>query len=126
MWLCVFLLFESVRYVYYLYLGSVVAGTVLTISGEGFDFDTPVNNVVTIGGTPCVVTGFTGQDLLCNVGAGHAGTHDVIMHVMGYGLAAYSSTILQFTYAFNVSGIEPVTGGLGGMIQNNQFVYVHF
>ena len=52
--------------------------------------------------------------MLCTVGPGSAGTHDVILHVLGLGAAVYFDAVLQFTYNFSLYDVTPLTAGLGG------------
>ena len=95
-------------------IGSYVDSTELVISGTGFDGTVSSNNMVTIGGTECVVTSATDTEIRCDVGTGDAGTHDIIVNVADKGLAKHENQNHTFTYEFAIDSINPTSGGLGG------------
>ena len=70
--------------------------------------------MVTIGGTACQVTSATSTEVRCDVGPGEAGTHRIVMNVNDKGHAKHDSGNHSFTYDFEVDGIDPTAGGLGG------------
>ncbi|XP_013401885.1 LOW QUALITY PROTEIN: fibrocystin-L-like [Lingula anatina] len=93
--------------------GSSLSSTVLTVQGTGFG-TTPADNLVTIGGEPCVVTSATATQLQCNIGDGPVGTHTVDVNVLSKGLAQHVGGTFNFTYDFLIFDISPVNGSLGG------------
>ena len=70
--------------------------------------------MVTIGGTACQVTSATSMEIRCDVGLGEAGTHRIVLSVADKGHAKHHSGNYSFTYDFEVDGIDPTAGGLGG------------
>ena len=97
-------------------LGSQTSGTVLTLSGSGFDATVSTANTVEIGGVACDVVTATGAELTCSVGRGPAGSHDVVINVLGKGLAEHTGGVHRFVYSFQVTGIDPATGGNAGRL----------
>ena len=89
-------------------------GQTVTISGSGFSPDT-ANMRITIANTNCTVLSSTSTRLTCELGSKAAGVYDVILHVKGKGLAAYSSPEpLTFTYEISLVSISPNACGFGG------------
>ncbi len=91
--------------------GSSTDGTVLVITGTGFD-PIEANNNVTIGGEPCTITSASETQLECDIGPGPAGTHDVIVYVSDKGYP--SGNTFTFTYLFELDSVEPSSGSVGG------------
>ena len=71
--------------------------------------------MVTIGGTTCQVTSATSTEVRCDVGPGEAGTHRIVLSVADKGHAKHDGGNHSFTYDFEVDGIDPAAGGLGGV-----------
>ena len=94
--------------------GSQTSGTVVTLSGTGFDDTAPSANTVIIGGVTCPVTAATATELKCSVGEGPAGSHAVVVNVLSKGLAEHSGGPYTFAYSFQVTGISPTVGGTAG------------
>ncbi|XP_076157842.1 PKHD1 like 1, tandem duplicate 1 [Alosa pseudoharengus] len=92
--------------------GSSNLGTVLTISGSGFD-DT--NATVWIGHTECTVTQVTDTQVTCSVGPAPAGTYPVILSLPGLGQARYQGDQpFNITSQLSVSSVSPIAGSLTG------------
>ncbi len=94
--------------------GSLRDSTVLTITGTGFH-TTASNNTIMIGGVTCNVTTATDTEIQCDIGAGPAGSHDVIVNVDGKGTANGG---FQFTYLFQADSISPSSGSIAGMFRH--------
>ena len=78
--------------------GGTAGGTVLTITGTGFnDGDSPANEV-TIDGSQCVVSSATTTEIVCSTTA-HSGSasYDIVVNVVGTGIAT-GTNIPQFRY----------------------------
>lgn len=89
-------------------------GQTVTISGSGFSTDTD-NMRVTIANKSCSVLSSTSTRLTCKLASKAAGVYQVILHVKGKGLAAYSSPEpLTFTYEISLVNISPNDCGFGG------------
>ena len=106
-------------------LGSSKNSTELVITGTGFDDDVPGNNEVKIGGTACQVTSATFTEVRCEVGPGKAGIHRIVLNVTDKGHAKHESGIHSFTYEFEVDGIDPTAGGLGGTYPTTKSTEIH-
>ncbi|XP_062385127.1 fibrocystin-L-like [Sardina pilchardus] len=92
--------------------GSNSLGTVLTISGTGFDDD---NATVWIGHTECTVTQITDTQVTCSVGPAPAGTYPVILSLPGLGHARYQGDRpFNFTSQLSVSSVSPIAGSVTG------------
>ena len=63
----------------------------------------------------CDVTSATANEIQCDIGAGPAGSHDVIVRVLGKGLAEHNISTYTFTYEFKMESISPGNGSLAGM-----------
>ena len=101
---------------------SGVDGDTLILTGTGFSL-TLEDNLVLMGGVNCSVTAATATQLTCTVGEGPAGEHNVSVTVDQKGLAEHQGGTYSFTYNYEVTGISPSAGSLGGIIF---FDMVHF
>ena len=88
-------------------------GTIIKISGSGFDVE-PTNNKVMIGGVSCTVTASTTSTIKCTIGVGPLGAHKVMVTVAGKGYAEHSSGNVTFSYDANITSIDPSSGSQGG------------
>ena len=76
--------------------GGTAGGTLITISGTGFN-NAAGENVVTIGGSECVVETFSATEITCRTGPIAAtGYYDVVVNVVGVGV--FSNSDFQFRF----------------------------
>ena len=103
--------------------GSYRDGTTISLTGTGFG--TTINEThVLIGGERCDVISASTSEILCQVGQGPAGNHEIIVNVADKGLANHTNGVLEFTYLFNIDGISPSEGSLAGT--HHSFIYSFF
>ena len=57
----------------------------LTIGGSNLEEVSNDTSTVTIGGSECMITSHSDTEILCGVGNGPRGTHDVIVTIAGKG-----------------------------------------
>ncbi|KAI4871505.1 hypothetical protein NFI96_027165, partial [Prochilodus magdalenae] len=92
--------------------GASALGTVLTISGSGFNDGSAV---VQIGNVSCSVLQVTSTSLTCTVGPASAGLYPVSVSFPALGYARYSGgKPFNFTQQMGVSSIEPTAGSITG------------
>ena len=91
-------------------------GTVLNVTGSGFDDTVIENNVLKLGRNPapCTASAATTSWFTCTLGNGDSGTYTTVVSVRGKG-AALVSPAIEFTYTSSVTSFTPTTSGLGGM-----------
>ncbi|KAL3886657.1 hypothetical protein ACJMK2_026637 [Sinanodonta woodiana] len=95
--------------------GTFAQGTVITITGTGFDVTTASNNQVVIGGKGCTITAATSTSISCNVGNGPIGSYKVEVTVSGKGRASHpTGSAIMFQYTAGISSMSPTSGSLGG------------
>ena len=78
--------------------GGTAGGTVLTITGTGFNNGDSPANEVTIDGSACIVSSATTTEIVCSTTA-HSGSnsYDILVNVVGTGIAV-GTDIPQFRY----------------------------
>ncbi|KAK2836335.1 hypothetical protein Q7C36_014204 [Tachysurus vachellii] len=92
--------------------GASTLGTILTISGSGFDDS---NAWVQIGNVQCSVLQLARTSLTCRVGPASAGLYPVTVRFPKLGNAQYNgSNIFNFTYQMGVTSIAPTAGSVTG------------
>ncbi|CAM4636768.1 unnamed protein product [Leuciscus chuanchicus] len=91
--------------------GSSSLGTVLTITGSGFDGG---NVTVKIGDVECSVLHLTNTSITCQVGPASAGVQPVSLSFSVLGNAQYKSNNSLFTHLLGVTSINPTTGSVAG------------
>ncbi|XP_056106663.1 fibrocystin-L-like [Rhinichthys klamathensis goyatoka] len=91
--------------------GSSSLGTVLTITGSGFDGG---NVTVKIGDVKCSVLHFTNTSITCQVGPASAGVQPVSLSFSVLGNAQYQCNNSLFTHLLGVTSINPTTGSVAG------------
>lgn len=70
---------------------------------------------VTIANSSCIIMTSSDRRLKCKLSDRPTGTYDIILHVKGKGLAAYSTAQpLTFQYDISLDSISPNDCGLGG------------
>ncbi|KAL3886654.1 hypothetical protein ACJMK2_026634, partial [Sinanodonta woodiana] len=90
-------------------------GTVITITGTGFDGTTASNNHVLIGDIECTIIIATNTYITCIVGNGHMGRHKVVVITSGKGSARHPiGGDVVFDYTAGINSTSPTTGNLGG------------
>ncbi|KAK3587658.1 hypothetical protein CHS0354_042441 [Potamilus streckersoni] len=95
--------------------GTLAQGTVLTITGTGFNGTTTSNNQVVIGGKECTITMATTTSINCNVGNGPIGSYKVEVTVSGKGRASHpTGSAVMFQYTAGINSMSPSSGSLGG------------
>ncbi|XP_069118773.1 fibrocystin-L-like [Argopecten irradians] len=87
----------------------------IQISGSGFS-NIPNNNNVTIAGTQCNVTMVTNDSITCDIDKVSAGEHDVVLDVLGRGIADYGDNYTALLFTTTIDSIKPVSTGLGGFV----------
>ena len=92
--------------------GTSGGGFLVTLQGSFFSV-VPSENTVLFGGTPCNVVLSDSGSILCKVTPSAACTVNVSVYVQGIGPAKPSS-LVQFQYVFEVSGVTPNRIGTGG------------
>ncbi|XP_076865903.1 fibrocystin-L-like isoform X2 [Brachyhypopomus gauderio] len=91
--------------------GASTLGTVLCISGSGFD----ANATVLIGDVQCTVLYVINTWLNCRVGHASAGQRPVSLSFPGLGYAQYQGgNVFNFTYQMGVTSIVPTAGSITG------------
>uniref|UniRef100_A0A4W4EJY7 Polycystic kidney and hepatic disease 1 (autosomal recessive)-like 1 n=1 Tax=Electrophorus electricus TaxID=8005 RepID=A0A4W4EJY7_ELEEL len=91
--------------------GASALGTVLSVSGSGFD----VNSTVLIGNIQCTVLYVNNTWLNCSIGAASAGLYPVSLSFPGLGYAQYQGgKVFNFTYQMGVTSIVPTAGSITG------------
>ncbi|KAK1784753.1 hypothetical protein P4O66_003426 [Electrophorus voltai] len=91
--------------------GASALGTVLSVSGSGFD----VNATVLIGNIQCTVLYVNNTWLNCSIGAASAGLYPVSLSFPGLGYAQYQGgKVFNFTYQMGVTSIVPTAGSITG------------
>ncbi|XP_056106662.1 fibrocystin-L-like [Rhinichthys klamathensis goyatoka] len=91
--------------------GSSSLGTVLTITGSGFDGG---NVTIKIGDVECSVLQITNTSITCQVGPASAGVQPVSLSFSVLGNAQYQSNNSLFTHLLGVTSINPTTGSVAG------------
>ncbi|XP_051729532.1 LOW QUALITY PROTEIN: fibrocystin-L-like [Ctenopharyngodon idella] len=92
--------------------GSSGLGTVLTITGSGFDGG---NVTVKIGDVECSVLQVTNTSITCQVGPASAGVQPVSMSFSVLGNAKnQNNNSFNFTHLLGVTSINPTTGSVAG------------
>ncbi|ROL45843.1 Fibrocystin-L [Anabarilius grahami] len=92
--------------------GSSGLGTVLTITGSGFDGG---NITVKTGDVECSVLQVTNTSITCQVGPASAGVHPVSLSFSVLGNAQYqNNSSFNFTHLLGVTSINPTTGSVAG------------
>ncbi|KAL3885610.1 hypothetical protein ACJMK2_025660 [Sinanodonta woodiana] len=94
---------------------SGTLGTVVTITGTGFNDTAASNNYVLIGDTECTVTNARNTSITCTVGNGLIGRHKVVVTVSGKGRARHPlEGDVVFNYTAEISDMSPTSGSMGG------------
>uniref|UniRef100_A0A673FZ74 Fibrocystin-L-like n=1 Tax=Sinocyclocheilus rhinocerous TaxID=307959 RepID=A0A673FZ74_9TELE len=92
--------------------GSSGLGTVLTITGSGFDGG---NVTVKTGDVECSVLQVTNSSITCQVGPASAGVQPVSLSFSVLGNAQYQNdNSFNFTHLLGVTSINPTTGSVAG------------
>ncbi|XP_051729222.1 fibrocystin-L-like [Ctenopharyngodon idella] len=92
--------------------GSSSLGTVLTITGSGFDGG---NVTVKTGDVECSVLQVRNTSITCQVGPASAGVHPVSLSFSVLGNAQYqNNNSFNFTHLLGVTSINPTTGSVAG------------
>ncbi|XP_026145815.1 PKHD1 like 1, tandem duplicate 1 isoform X2 [Carassius auratus] len=92
--------------------GSSSLGTVLTITGSGFDGG---NVTVKTGDVECSVLQVTNTSITCQVGPARAGVQPVSLSFSLVGNAQYqNNNSFNFTHLLGVTSINPTTGSVAG------------
>nr|XP_009292515.1 fibrocystin-L isoform X2 [Danio rerio] len=92
--------------------GSSSLGTVLTITGSGFDGG---NVTVKTGDVECSILQVTNTSITCQVGPASAGVQPVSLSFSVLGNARYqNNTSFNFTHLLGVTSINPTTGSVAG------------
>ncbi|XP_051526679.1 fibrocystin-L-like [Myxocyprinus asiaticus] len=92
--------------------GSSGLGTVLTITGSGFDGG---NVTVKTGNVECSILQVTNTSITCSVGPASAGVQPISLSLSGLGYARYvQGNIFNFTQLLGVTSIDPTTGSVAG------------
>ncbi|KAK9957826.1 hypothetical protein ABG768_012036 [Culter alburnus] len=92
--------------------GSSGLGTVLTITGSGFDDG---NITVKTGDVECSVLQVTNTSITCQVGPASAGVYPVSLSFSVLGNAQYqNNNSFNFTHLLGVTSINPTTGSVAG------------
>uniref|UniRef100_H2YG49 Uncharacterized protein n=1 Tax=Ciona savignyi TaxID=51511 RepID=H2YG49_CIOSA len=92
------------------------SGDSVTLTGVVKQFTTTADNVVTIGGVPCVATAASDTSVTCTLGNSPGGTQALAMTVAGKGwkTGSVSTTVATFTVVSIVTSIVPASGSTNG------------
>lgn len=88
-------------------------GITVQLTGSGFSTNVQDNNV-TIGGTPCQVTGSTSSSITCTLGQCVGGANEVKVKVKKKGFAKHVNGHVNFIQEVTVTKVTPKTGSVAG------------
>lgn len=85
----------------------------ISISGSGFDTNS-TNNLILIGGIPCVIKSSTSTFIVCSAGENPIGTYYFKISVLNKG---YAQMNVNSSVSFNLeaTSISPTSSGTGGI-----------
>ena len=87
----------------------------ITPLGDNFDFS------VSDSGRLCDITAASETTIACTVPSMAAGSHQVLVHVRGLGLAKPQGNVAMVTYTLEIEDFSPSSGGNGGGVQLTLF-----
>ena len=86
------------------------SGGTITLAGSNFGTNS-AEVIVRVGKTQCIITTVTDSEIVCELMAGPAGSHNVYLNINGVG---DSNSDVEYTYALSLSGLSTSEGSMGG------------